>query len=162
MFIARARGAALGDALLPVVQAMARPWFLTLTVKNGPDLPERAAHLRVAFKKLGRRAWWKANVVGGIAVEAVSHNAPHLVTTAFTDSAPDGGKVIPETLDVNHNPLRAAMSVAGDAMAAAQMVAGELLACGASGVKMPCSSGLANSVARQSMYTVSHRVPPMR
>ncbi len=83
-YCARARGAALGDALLPLVQAMARPWFLTLTVKNGLDLAERAAHLRVAFKKLRRRAWWKANVAGGIAVEEVTHNAqtgewhPHL------------------------------------------------------------------------------------
>ncbi len=75
VYCSRARGAALGDALLPLVEAMARPWFLTLTVKNGPDLPERAAQLRVAFKKLRRRAWWKANVAGGIAVEEVTHNA---------------------------------------------------------------------------------------
>ncbi len=84
VYCARARGAALGDALLPLVQAMAQPWFLTLTVKNGPDLAERGAHLRAAFKKLRRRAWWKANVAGGIAVEEVTHNAqtgewhPHL------------------------------------------------------------------------------------
>ena len=69
-----ARGAQLGDALLPLVQAMARPWFLTLTVKNGPDLAERAAHLRIAFKKLRRRRWWQANVAGGIAVEEVTRN----------------------------------------------------------------------------------------
>jgi hypothetical protein len=70
--------------LLPLVQAMANPWFLTLTVKNGPDLAERSAHLRIAFKKLRRRAWWKANVAGGIAVEEVTRNEragqwhPHL------------------------------------------------------------------------------------
>ena len=69
-----ARGAQLGDALLPLVQAMANPWFLTLTVKNGPDLAERAAHLRTAFKKLRRRRWWRANVAGGIAVEEVTRN----------------------------------------------------------------------------------------
>jgi hypothetical protein len=63
---------------------MANPWFLTLTVKNGPDLAGRAAHLRAAFKKLRRRAWWKANVAGGIAVEEVTRNEragewhPHL------------------------------------------------------------------------------------
>jgi hypothetical protein len=79
-----ARGAKLGEALLPLVQAMAQPWFLTLTVKNGPDLAERAAHLRKAFKKLRRRAWWRAHVVGGIAVEEVTRNErtgewhPHL------------------------------------------------------------------------------------
>jgi hypothetical protein len=84
VYCARARAAALGDALLPLVQAMARPWFVTLTVKNRRDLVECAAHLRVAFKKLRRRAWWKANVAGGIAVEEVTHNAqtgewhPHL------------------------------------------------------------------------------------
>ncbi len=81
---AGARGAQLGEALLPLVQAMANPWFLTLTVKNGPDLAGRAAHLRAAFKKLRRRAWWKANVAGGIAVEEVTRNEragewhPHL------------------------------------------------------------------------------------
>ena len=69
MYCAGARGAQLGDALLPLVQGMAQPWFLTLTVKNGPDLGERAAHLRASFKKLRRRAWWRAHVVGGIAVE---------------------------------------------------------------------------------------------
>jgi hypothetical protein len=53
---------------------MAQPWFLTLTVKNGPDLAERAAHLRAAFKKLRRRAWWKGHVAGGIAVEEVTRN----------------------------------------------------------------------------------------
>jgi hypothetical protein len=74
----------LGDALLPLVQAMTRPWFLTLTVKNGPDLAERATHLRTAFKKLRRRAWWRAHVAGGVAVEEVTRNArtgewhPHL------------------------------------------------------------------------------------
>jgi hypothetical protein len=79
-----ARGAQLGEALLPLVQAMAHPWFLTLTVKNGPDLAERAAHLRTAFKKLRRRRWWRAHVVGGIAVEEVTRNEraghwhPHL------------------------------------------------------------------------------------
>ncbi len=84
VYCARARAAALGDALLPLVQGMARPWFVTLTVKNRRDLAECAAHLRAAFKKLRRRAWWKANVVGGIAVEEVTHNAqsgewhPHL------------------------------------------------------------------------------------
>ncbi len=71
---AGARGAQLGDALLPLVRAMAQPWFLTLTVKNGPELAERAAHLRTAFKKLRRRAWWRAHVVGGIAVEEVTRN----------------------------------------------------------------------------------------
>jgi hypothetical protein len=69
-----ARGAQLGEALLPLVSTMAQPWFLTLTVKNGPDLVERAAHLRRAFKKLRRRAWWVANVAGGIAVEEVTRN----------------------------------------------------------------------------------------
>jgi hypothetical protein len=70
--------------LLPLVQGMANPWFLTLTVKNGPDLAERAAHLRAAFKKLRRRAWWKVHVAGGIAVEEVTRNEraghwhPHL------------------------------------------------------------------------------------
>ena len=84
VWCARARAAQLGEALLPLVEAMARPWLLTLTVKNGPDLAERAAHLRMAFKKLRRRAWWKAHVVGGIAVEEVTRNAgtgewhPHL------------------------------------------------------------------------------------
>lgn len=84
VWCAGARGAQLGDALLPLVQAMARPWFLTLTVKNGPDLAERAAHLRTAFKKLRRRAWWRAHVAGGVAVEEVTRNArsgewhPHL------------------------------------------------------------------------------------
>jgi len=79
-----ARGAQLGEALLPLVRAMAQPWFLTLTVKNGPDLAERAAHLRTAFKKLRRRAWWKAHVAGGIAIEEVTRNEraghwhPHL------------------------------------------------------------------------------------
>ncbi len=71
---ASARGAQLGEALLPLVRAMANPWLLTLTVKNGPGLAERAAHLRTAFKKLRRRAWWKAHVAGGMAVEEVSHN----------------------------------------------------------------------------------------
>ena len=74
VWCAGARGAQLGDALLPLVQAMVQPWFLTLTVKNGPDLAERAAHLRQAFKKLRRRAWWRAHVVGGIAVEEVTRN----------------------------------------------------------------------------------------
>ncbi len=84
VWCAGARGAQLGDALLPLVQTMLRPWFLTLTVKNGPDLAERAAHLRQAFKKLRRRAWWRAHVVGGIAVEEVTRNErsgewhPHL------------------------------------------------------------------------------------
>jgi len=84
VYCAGARGAQLGDALLPLVQGMAQPWFLTLTVKNGSDLGERAAHLRAAFKKLRRRAWWRAHVVGGIAVEEVTRNArtgewhPHL------------------------------------------------------------------------------------
>jgi hypothetical protein len=70
--------------LLPLVRAMAQPWFLTLTVKTGPDLAERAAHLRKAFKKLRRRRWFAANVAGGVAVEEVTHNAqtgdwhPHL------------------------------------------------------------------------------------
>ena len=81
---ASARGAQLGDALLPLVQAMAHPWFVTLTVKNGPDLAERAAHLRKAFKRLRRRSFWVANVAGGIAVEEVTRNPrtghwhPHL------------------------------------------------------------------------------------
>ena len=81
---AGARGAQLGEALLPLVRAMANPWFVTLTVKNGPDLAERAAHLRGAFKKLRRRAWWQAHVAGGIAVEEVTRNEragewhPHL------------------------------------------------------------------------------------
>ncbi len=74
VWCAGARGAQLGEALLPLVQAMANPWFLTLTVKNGPDLAGRAAHLRAAFKKLRRRAWWKAHVAGGIAVEEVTRN----------------------------------------------------------------------------------------
>jgi len=84
VYCAGARGAELGDALLPLVQAMARPWFLTLTVKNGPDLAERATHLRQAFKKLRRRAWWRAHVAGGVAVEEVTRNVrtgewhPHL------------------------------------------------------------------------------------
>ncbi len=84
VWCAGARGAQLGTALLPLVQGMARPWFLTLTVKNGPDLAERAAHLRKAFKKLRRRRWFGANVAGGIAVEEVTRNAhtgewhPHL------------------------------------------------------------------------------------
>ena len=91
-----ARGAQLGEALLPLVQAMAHPWFLTLTVKNGPDLAERAAHLRAAFKKLRRRAWWKANVAGGIAIEEVTRNEragqwhPHLhlvVDSALSQAA---------------------------------------------------------------------------
>ncbi len=50
VWCAGARGAQLGTALLPLVQGMARPWFLTLTVKTGPDLAERAADLRKAFK----------------------------------------------------------------------------------------------------------------
>jgi hypothetical protein len=74
---------------------MARPWFVTLTVKTGPDLAERAAHLRKAFKKLRRRRWWVANVVGGIAVEEVTHNAEtgywhphlHLIVDAAVDQA---------------------------------------------------------------------------
>ena len=84
VWCAGARGAQLGEALLPLVQGMARPWFLTLTVKNGPDLAERAKHLRAAFKKLRQRVWWKAHVAGGIAVEEVTRNArtgewhPHL------------------------------------------------------------------------------------
>jgi hypothetical protein len=84
VWCARARGAKLGVALLPLVSAMVNPWFLTLTVKSGPDLAERAAHLRTAFKKLRRRRWWAANVAGGIAVEEVTHNErsgdwhPHL------------------------------------------------------------------------------------
>ncbi len=74
VWCANARGAQLGEALLPLVQAMAQPWFLTLTVKNGPDLAERARHLRTAFKKLRRRRWWVANVAGGIAVEETTRN----------------------------------------------------------------------------------------
>ncbi len=101
VYCARARAAALGDALLPLVQAMARPWFVTLTVKNRRDLAECAAHLRTAFKKLRRRAWWKANVAGGIAVEEVTHNAQtgewhphlHLVIDAAVPQAVLQGKL---------------------------------------------------------------------
>jgi len=76
------RGHQLADGVLPLVAAMAGPLFLTLTVRNGPDLAERGRHLRRAFEKLRRRKIWRDHIVGGIAIEEVTHNGatwhPHL------------------------------------------------------------------------------------
>jgi hypothetical protein len=71
---------------------MAGPLFLTLTVKNGPDLGERGRHLRAAFVKLRRRKFWREHVAGGIAIEEVTHNAvtwhPHLHIVIDSDLPP--------------------------------------------------------------------------
>lgn len=78
------RGHHLAEKVLPLVQAMARPLFLTLTVQNGPDLAERGRHLRRAFERLRRRRVWTDHIAGGIAIEEVTHNGeagtwhPHL------------------------------------------------------------------------------------
>jgi hypothetical protein len=57
---------------------------VTLTVKNGPDLAERDAHLRAAWKKLVRRQAWKLNVRRAFVFWETTFNAasgewhPHL------------------------------------------------------------------------------------
>jgi hypothetical protein len=59
----------------PLVQAMRRPLFVTLTVKNGPDLRERGEHLRESFGKMRRRVAWQRAVLGGVYIEEVTYNA---------------------------------------------------------------------------------------
>jgi hypothetical protein len=74
------------------------PLFLTLTVKNGPNLRERGEHLRRKFERLRRRKYWRENIAGGIAIEEVLHNGhewhPHL--HILVDSATPLAVLLPE------------------------------------------------------------------
>jgi hypothetical protein len=83
------RGHQLAARLAPLVGGMANPQFVTLTVKNGPDLAERVAHLWRAFGKLRRRQQWRARIAGGVALLEVTcsertgwHPHLHLVVDA--------------------------------------------------------------------------------
>ncbi len=73
-YCASLRGHRLAERVRPLVEAMVRPVFLTLTIRNGPDLTERGAHLRAAFAKLRRRVAWQRGVLGGIYIEEIAHN----------------------------------------------------------------------------------------
>lgn len=87
------RGYQLAERVQPLVDAMDEPLFLTLTVKNGPDLRERGQHLRKGFERLRRRKYWREHVAGGIAIEEVVHKGlewhPHLhiIVDSATSSA---------------------------------------------------------------------------
>jgi len=77
------RGYRLAERLAPLVLGMANPQLLTLTVKNGPDLAERVAHLWRAFGRLRRRRPWRVRIAGGVALLEVTCSArtgwhPHL------------------------------------------------------------------------------------
>lgn len=73
-YCATLRGWRLAERVAPLVAAMRRPLFLTLTVRNGPELRERGMHLRRCFGKLRRRVAWRAAVAGGIYVEEITRN----------------------------------------------------------------------------------------
>lgn len=82
-YCAARRGAQLAEKFLPLIQEMANPLLLTLTVKNGPHLAERGRHLLANAKRLRRQKVWKDHIPGGISVEEVAHGGvthwhPHL------------------------------------------------------------------------------------
>lgn len=81
-----------------------KPFLVTLTVKNGPDLPERMKHLRMAFKRLlngyrqtrsgnGRGKSPFAEVAGGIATFEITNKGkdwhPHVHCLVLAESQPD-------------------------------------------------------------------------
>jgi len=76
-----------------VYQAGRRLRMLTLTVKNGPDLAERYAHLRDCFTRLRRRNVWTRNVKGAVAGYEVTNsgNGWHVHVHVFYD-----GRYIPQ------------------------------------------------------------------
>jgi len=72
----------------PVIQSMQMPVrFITLTVKNGPDLKERRGHLRKSFRRLRQRVAWKRHVRGGVYAEETTwgkdgwHSHVHIIAS---------------------------------------------------------------------------------
>lgn len=61
---------------MPVIDAMVASGghirFMTLTVKNGPSLPDVLKHLERSFRKLKQRTFWKRHVQGAIRVLEVT------------------------------------------------------------------------------------------
>lgn len=84
-FCARARSATIAAQMHTIVQPMPRPRLLVLTVKSTDQpLGTQLANLRNWFAKLRRRAFWKANVRGGVYTVEITCNEdtglwhPHL------------------------------------------------------------------------------------
>lgn len=66
------RGHRLAQKVAPLVAAMRRPMFVTLTVKNGPVLAECGRHLRKSTGRLRRGVVFRELIAGGIYVEEVT------------------------------------------------------------------------------------------
>ena len=58
--------------VLQFFQRQRRVRFITLTVKNGPDLKERLDHLRDSMRKLSQRVFWRNAVRMGVRVLEVT------------------------------------------------------------------------------------------
>ncbi len=68
------RGQRLADRVAPLVAGMQRALLVTLTVKNGPALAERGAHLRKQVGRLRRGVVFRTLIAGGIYIEEITHN----------------------------------------------------------------------------------------